>query len=490
MSKLDVFVHNYNGEFAFRPGLTWTAISSGLPAFRIVPKGFKFDAKGPMGFGNQQTILHLIGFLNSTVATSLLKMLAPTLDFKLGRVEALPAVVDRFDDDHISIVEELCQIHELDWNASEISIGFARPRKFPDDSPSSWWIEWKKHSQGLVERSAVLERRNNECVLVATQQDAASIPPDVSMSGISLWANPLHVFRPKRKADRVEENDDDDEILESTQSPEASSEWDEWTLEEKFRQKGLKELFSYSLGCMLGRYSLDEAGLIYANQENIGFEQERYKTFAADIDGILPITDESYFGGEDTATRFVQWVRTVWPNSSVEENLAFIAEALGCRAEETPLEAIRRYLADEFYGDHLQTYKKRPIYWMFTSGKKRAFQALVYLHRYNSGTLSRMRSVYVGPLIRMLQAQLDEAKKAEEKATSGSLRTDAAKHSKKLKEQLDELLDFDKRLHHYALEQIELDLDDGVKVNYGKFSDPKVGDILTKVKDITGGKDD
>lgn len=245
------------------------------------------------------------------------------------------------------------------------------------------------------------------------------------------------------------------------------------------------QIVSYFLGCLMGRYSLDEPGLIYAQAGGEGFDPSRYRTFPADEDGILPLTDQPFFGEQDTAERFAQWVKAVWPNSPLEENLAFIADNLGRKPDETPLEAIRRYLVEDFYADHLQTYKKRPIYWLFSSGKKRAFQALVYLHRYHPGTLGRMRSHYVQPLIGKLQAQLQQAQAAESSASSASEKTKRSRETKKLREQYDELLAFDEKLHHYALQAIDLDLDDGVKVNYGKF-----GDILAKVKDITGGKND
>jgi len=479
--------HNYNGAFAFRPGLTWTAISSGLPAFRQVPKGFKFDAKGPMGFGQENTILHLLGFLNSSVATALLKMLAPTLDFKLGKVESLPAVIDKFDDGHIAIVRDLCDLHKFDWNSSEAAIGFESPRQFPSTSARTWWENRLVECEGLVDRVIELEKRNNEYAISATGL-GEHISADVLNSQVSLWANPLHVFRPKKKkgdADSME-----DEVEETSDlTEETGGVADASALAIKFRYKALRELLSYGIGTIMGRYSLDEPGLIYAHEGGIGFNPGRYQTFPADQDGILPVTEDDFFGEEDTANRLSRWVMTVWPNSPLDENLDFIADALGRKANETALEAIRRYLATDFYKDHLQTYKKRPIYWLFSSGKHRAFQALVYLHRYNESTLSTMRSDYVTPLFGKLSARISAAEIAAQTGST-SERKAATKRLEKLRAQQLELTEFDRRLHHYALQRVSLDLDDGVKVNYGKFSDPTIGDILANVKDITGGKDE
>ncbi len=482
-----------NKEEFFRPSASWNLVTSGAFGSRFFPVGFICDIAAPAVFGDSlESLSFVCCALNSTVVKPLMADFCPTLNFTPGDVGnfPLPSEWMHLNGKFEKALGLLVDVSRTDWNDYEVSWEFnsLSPRLTEASSARSWWTARGEYCDQLVATAIRLEEENNHLVAEAyglTDEVTVAVPRRLA----TLWANPEHVFRPKKKK-KVADDEVGEESLDSEELALADAADSKNALEIKFREKGLKELVSYSIGCMMGRYSLDELGLVYAEQNNDGFDSGRYQSFAADSDGILPITDEAYFGNGDIANRFAQWVQTVWSNSSVEENLGFIAETLGCRADETPIEAIRRYLNDEFYGDHLQTYKKRPIYWMFASGKKKAFQALVYLHRYNSSTLSRMRSDYVGPLIRMFQAQLDEAKKAEDKATSGSQRTTAAKHSKKLREQLDELLDFDKRLHHYALEQIELDLDDGVKVNYGKFSDPKVGDILAKVKEITGGKDD
>jgi len=245
---------------------------------------------------------------------------------------------------------------------------------------------------------------------------------------------------------------------------------------------------SYVVGCMMGRYSLDEPGLIYAHAGNVGFDSTRYKTFPADADGIVPITDEFWFE-DDAAHRVREFLRAVWGADTLDENMAWLAESLGTKASQStqlsPDETIRRYLADKFFKDHLQTYKKRPIYWLFSSGKQGAFQALVYLHRYHEGTLARLRAEYVVPLTGKLQARIEMLEKDAATASSTAARNKLNKQLEKLRKKHVELLAYDEKLRHHADMRISLDLDDGVKVNYGKF-----GDLLAEVKAVTGGAGD
>jgi type II restriction/modification system DNA methylase subunit YeeA len=235
---------------------------------------------------------------------------------------------------------------------------------------------------------------------------------------------------------------------------------------------------------MMGRYSLDEPGLIYAHAGNADFNPGRYSSFPADADGIIPITDELWFD-EDASNRIREFLCTVWGPDTLEENMLWLAESLGTKPGETSDETIRRYIADKFFKDHLQTYKKRPIYWLFSSGKQGAFQALVYLHRYNEGTLARMRAEYVVPLTSKIQSRIEMLEKDVSAASSTPARNKLAKEMERLKKKHIELLAYDEQLRHYADMRITLDLDDGVKVNYGKF-----GDLLAEVKAIAGGASD
>ena len=222
----------------------------------------------------------------------------------------------------------------------------------------------------------------------------------------------------------------------------------------------------------------------YADAGNVGFDTSRYKKFPADADGIVPITDELWFE-DDAANRVREFLNVVWGSETLDENLAWLAESLGTKGSETPMETIRRYISGSFFKDHLQTYKKRPIYWHFSSGKQGAFQALVYLHRYNEGTLARMRAEYVVPLTGKMQTRIDMLEKDKDAASSTAARYKIAKQIESLQKKHVELLAYDEKLRHYADMRISLDLDDGVKVNYAKF-----GDLLAEVKAVTGGASD
>jgi hypothetical protein len=258
---------------------------------------------------------------------------------------------------------------------------------------------------------------------------------------------------------------------------------DQITLSRADRKTDSQRLVSYVIGCMMGRYSLDEPGLIYAHAGNVGFDATRYKTFSADADGIVPITDELWFE-DDAANRVREFLRRLGPDT-LEENMTWLAESLGTKTNETPDETLRRYLSSSFFKDHLQTYKKRPIYWLFSSGKQGAFQALVYLHRYHEGTLARMRAEYVVPLTGKIQSRIEMLEKDRDAATSTAARNRIARQIEALKKKHVELLAYDEKLRHYADMRIGIDLDDGVKVNYGKF-----GDLLDSVKIVTGGASD
>ena len=252
-------------------------------------------------------------------------------------------------------------------------------------------------------------------------------------------------------------------------------------LEAMLRADTMKELISYAIGCMMGRYSLDEPGLIYAHSGNEGFDPSRYETFPADGDGIVPIMDDDWFE-EDATARFQEFIAAAWPKQHLEENLKFIADSLDPKQGETPIQTIRRFISTSFLKDyHLRVYKKRPIYWLFSSGKKRAFQCLVYLHRYNEATLSRMRSEYVTPLMGKFSSRIEYLDSEVQAAPTASAKNKLNKELSALKKKKAELDKFDEELRHYADQRISLDLDDGVKHNYGKF-----GNLLAEVKQISG----
>lgn len=432
-----------NRDYYYRAGLTWSNLSSGKFSMRQSPAGFLFESKGAMCFVQEQADEKaLLALANSNVFNYLLSFVSPTLDFHEGPMKLIPVKLD-VGSKIISNSERAIQIAESDWNSFETAWDFTALNMVNRTNSSafleeSWNSHGAVHADNFVEMHA-LEFENNKIFIDAYR-------------------------------------------LQDELSPEVPE--DQITLSRPDREKDCQRLISYAIGCMMGRFSMDEAGLIYANAGNIGFDDSRYTSFPADADGIVPLTEELWFEDE-AASRVREFLLAVWGGDTLAENMAWLAESLGTKAGETPDETIRRYLADKFYKDHLQTYKKRPIYWLFSSGKQGAFQALVYLHRYHEGTLARMRAEYVVPLTGKIQSRIDMLEKDAAAAASTAARNKLAKEVEKLKKKHVELLAYDEQLRHHADMRITLDLDDGVKVNYGKF-----GNLLAEVKAVTGGASD
>ncbi|MBF5052670.1 hypothetical protein ISO4_01272 [Alcanivorax venustensis ISO4] len=439
-SKGKVPAHAFNEKYIFKPNVNWSAITSSEFSCRVTFGGCLFDASGSAAFPKAQYVSMLAAFLNSSTAKSLLYAINPTLNFQAWNIGNLPIST--------SLVERKAEIEELvtkavdlakaDWDARESSWDFQRLPLCSTNHASLALsaVEIQKNQGSAIAITAGLEQELNQTIAAC-----------YGLSEVQAFGS----------SERVTISRSGDEEL-------------------------AKELASYSIGCMMGRYSLDAPGLIYAHAGNEGFDPSRYETFPADDDGIVPITDEAWFE-DDGANRIREFVRVVWGEETEAENMAWLAESLGQKASESADGTIRRYLSRDFYKDHLQTYKKRPIYWLFSSGKHKAFEALVYLHRYNAGTLSRMRMEYVVPLQSRMQARIDNLEQDIQSSTSSAEQKRFQKKKDELIKQLDELRRFDESLRHYADQRITLDLDDGVKFNYGKF-----GDLLAEVKAVTGKK--
>lgn len=243
-------------------------------------------------------------------------------------------------------------------------------------------------------------------------------------------------------------------------------------------QREIKSLLSYAVGCMMGRYSLDEDGLILVDQ---GANESDYlaripdPTYPCDDDGIIPVTDDDYFGDDDIVAHTVAFVKAAYGQETLEQNLRYIADALGGEGKPAR-DVIRSYFLKDFFKDHCQIYKKRPIYWMFDSGKKNGFKCLIYMHRYTPDMVARIRTEYIHPQQQRYRSQIEFCESQLESA-SGSQRMALQKRVKKLQDQLKEASDYEQEVAHYAEQMIAIDLDDGVKVNYAKF-----GDLLAKIK--------
>ncbi|GAB2185297.1 BREX-1 system adenine-specific DNA-methyltransferase PglX [Roseibium sp. LAB1] len=450
----------------FKECLTWGDISfkssSGSVGFaaRFSPAGALFDITGPSGFPKKEDSLGLLGVLNSKIISVFMPILNPTMHFQVGdiaRVPVQPEVIR--SPDLRSCVQRCIEISKDDWNSYERSQDFSSPsimRNLGHKTRIS--AAFDAYVTSCLEQASELrdlEEKLNR-ILISSYGLSGELEPAVSLSEVTLTSNPYYRY---------------------------SVDLDKSERGLKQRTDTISELISYSIGCMIGRYSLAKPGLIYANSGNKGFDPSSYGDFPADEDGIIPITQLEWFD-DDAAVRFEEFLKAAWTPETLRENLRFVAESLVANGRNDPEKAIRTYFSKSFFKDHLKTYKKRPIYWLFSSGKLKAFECLVYLHRYNEGTLSRMRMEYVTPLQSRMAARIDSLEDDTANASSSVARTKAQKEKDLMVKQLEELRAFDEELRHYADQRITLDLDDGVKVNYGKF-----GNLLAERKAITGEKD-
>ncbi|WP_342567782.1 BREX-1 system adenine-specific DNA-methyltransferase PglX [Psychrobacillus sp. FSL K6-4046] len=408
----------------FVPGISWTVISS-KSSFRYSPEGFLYNNKGPcINSTNEENDTTLLGILNSKVTEYILQLLSPTIGFEAGYISKIPIVFEQDIQPTLNnIVRQNILISKNEWDSRETSWDFGKHPfvKKLSSKVELAFNEWKESSEEQFRNLKLNEEEINHIL--------------IEIYGLQNELTP-----------QVEEKD--------------------VTIHKADLERDIKSFISYAVGCSFGRYSLDEEGLIYAGGE---FDISRYKTFPADEDNILPILPGTYFE-DDIVTRFVDFVRVTFSEETLQENLDFVADAVGRKKNETAREVLRRYFLNDFYKNHVQVYSKRPIYWLFTSGKEKAFNCLIYMHRYDKTTLSRIRTDY----LHEVQTRLDAEKKDLLDIIEGDSTTkeisDAKKELKSLNKKIDELKDYDELLHHMADMQIEIDLDDGVKVNYEKFN--------------------
>jgi len=433
--------HCPSEDLYFLEAVGWSDIATKAFGARYRDPGEIFATLSMSAFPEANSPPYIAAFLNSKVNTYILSLTSPGLHYSVGYVARQPICPET--DEASALALECIEIARIDWDSFETSWNFRgspiTTNIVEEKLLSGSFGGWSDFCQSRCVRIRELETANNRLF--------------IDNYGLQ---------------DRLSADVPEEEI----------------TLAHADREKDCQRLISYAIGCMMGRYSLDEPGLIYAHAGNVGFDTTRYKIFPADADGIVPLTDALWFE-DDTVNRIREFLLAVWGAETLEENMVWLAESLGKKGNETPEETIRRYLSGSFYKDHLQTYKKRPIYWLFSSGKQGAFQALVYLHRYHEGTLARMRSEYVVPLTGKIQSRIEMLTKDAEAATSTAARNKLNKEVEGLRKKHVELLSYDEKLRHYADMRIQLDLDDGVKVSYGKF-----GDLLAEVKAVTGGAGD
>lgn len=434
-----------NRDVYFQPFLAWTKISSAGTGFRKFEDYFLFDGAGGSLFNKNCGIEsnYLLGMLNSKANTLILNLISPTLNFNENHIGSIPILKceDQKVIENISnIVNHAVDLSKLDWDSFETSWDFVthpfityRSGAGYADIPMNKWQyriadayhTWESNATAQFDLLKKNEEELNRIFIdIYGLQD--ELTPEVDEKDVTV-----------RKADL---------------------------------ERDIKSFISYAVGCMFGRYSLDVDGLVYAGGE---WDDSKYSTFAADKDNIIPISDDEYFE-DDIVGRFVKFVEVVYGKDTLDENLKFIADALGGKGQ--PKDVIRNYFLNDFYSDHCKIYQKRPIYWLFDSGKKNGFKCLIYMHRYQPDTIARIRTDYVHEQQARYRTAIADLETRIANASTGE-RVKLNKQLKTLNDQAVEIHEYEEKIHHLADQMISIDLDDGVKVNYAKFQD-----VLAKIK--------
>lgn len=417
-----------NRNWYFKEGLTWSTLTSAAFSARYCDKGFIFDAKGSMAFNKtEDNILYYIALLNSCVSSIYLNILSPTLDFNIVGLKAIPCIIKKYED-IISLTDKCIKITKSDWDAFETSWDFTKhPLLRNKPTISEAYAEWEAECNARFTQLKANEEELN-CIFIDIYGLQDELTPEVEDKDVTV-----------RKADL---------------------------------QRDIKSLLSYAVGCMFGRYSLDVEGLAYAGGE---WDESKYVTFKPDEDNVIPITDEDYFE-DDIIGRLIAWLKVVYGVETLEENLRFIADALGTSGD-TARKKIRNYFLKDFFKDHCKIYQKRPIYWLYDSGKQNGFKALIYMHRYNADTSGQVRAEYLGKMEETYESEINRMQDIMDNGAGREVAL-AGKRKEKLQKQLHECRDYDAVLGHIALASIAIDLDDGVKVNYVKVQTAKDGKLL------------
>lgn len=424
-----------NTDTYFRESITWSKISSGNIAFRYKPFGHIYDVAGTSVFADHDLLLYLQGFCNSSTAMKVANILSPTINYEVGHIASFPIIIDKTKmKEIIGLVEEAITLTKEDWDAFETSWDFENHPLANGKTISEAFELWDKKCKQRFDRlKAIEETINRIFIRIYGLQDELSYEVDDKYVSI-------------RKADLNRE---------------------------------IRSLLSYAIGCMFGRYSIDSNRLIYAGGN---WNANEYYIFKPDNDNCIPITDEEYFA-DDIIGGLCKWLKVVYGKDSLEDNLDFIAKGLGIKGN-TSREIIRNYFLNEFFKDHLKIYQKRPIYWLYDSGKNNGFKALVYMHRYNSDTIGNIRVDYLHRMQRVYESEINRMQDMIDHSTNAREVAAATKRKEKLQKQLKECREYDEKIGHLALSRIDIDLDDGVKVNYEKVqtaSDGKKYQVLAKI---------
>lgn len=430
--------HRENGahDFYCKEGLTWSFISSSKFGVRYLPTGCFFDVAGSTLFSKKDN-LYTLGFLSSCVCFEILGILNPTLNYQAGNIKSLPLLIDKVENVD-NLVEENIRTSKTDWDSFETSWDFTR----------------HPFIKAITKYPNMMDIGN---IYLAECYD--------------IWAGECEERFEKLKANEEELNRIFIDIygLQDELTPEVEDK--DVTVRKADLGRDVRSFISYAVGCMFGRYSPTYDGLAYAGGT---WDDGKYNIYKPDADGIIPICDDEYFE-DDMMGRFVEFVRVVYGDGSLEDNLRFIANALGGKGQ--PKEVIRNYFLNDFYADHCKIYQKRPIYWLFDSGKKNGFKCLIYLHRYQPDTIARIRTDYVHEQQARYRTAIEGLEKQVAAATSTSERVKLTKQLNKVQAQDTELHQYEEKVHALADQMIKIDLDDGVKHNYEIFKD-----VLAKIK--------
>jgi hypothetical protein len=423
-------------DYWYQKGISMNLMATNEPCFRFLREDTTHDIAASSFYVDEAHYDVILGLLNSIISKAFMNIFNPTLSFQLGDVSKIPFV--KFENEYpkiSAIVQENISISKCDWDSFEVSWDFIKhPLLKNCDTISNAFVQWEQFTA-----SQFNELRNNEEKL-----------------------NNLFI-----------------EIYGLYNDLEATVEEKSVTIRKANIARDIRSFVSYAVGCMFGRYSLDVNGLIYAGGN---WDSNNYSTFIPDSDNCIPILDEEYFE-DDIVGRFVEFVKVVYGKERLEENLDFIAKALGGKGD-TSREVIRNYFIKDFFKDHAKTYQKRPIYWLYDSGKQNGFKALIYMHRYTADTTGIVRVDYLHKMQKIYVGEIDRMQDMIENSTHARDVAQAEKRKEKLIKQLKETKEYDEKIAHIALSRIDIDLDDGVKVNYDKAQtaqDGKKLDILAKI---------
>ena len=423
-----------NLQYSFSKSLSWSAVTNNKISFRFFPNGFLFDVAGSSVFTDEDKMWYILGFLNSQITQEFLNIISPTINYSAGYIGLLPFILIEDNVLISSLVRENVLICKKDWDDYELSWNFKiHPLiDFKSNSLKDNFIQWD-----ITKKSQFEKLKKNEIKLDTLFSE---------IYGIKINGTIEEKFISIRLADY---------------------------------EGDIKSFVSYVVGCIFGRYSLDDEGLQFAGG---AFDLSNYSKFIPDNDNIIPVLDTEYFD-DDIVGRFVEFVKVCFGEETLEENLDFIAGALNKKGK-TSREIIRNYFLTDFFKDHAKMYKKCPIYWQFDSGKQNAFKCLIYMHRYDSSIVARVRTDYLHKTQKAIEQNLSRCENIISNSSNKSEISKATKDKSKYIKQLDEIKVYDEALRHMANQNIEIDLDDGVKVNYAKFQNIEISKEGEKTKKI------